>query len=448
MGEGIMRIQLSDHFTLGRMLRFTLPSIVMMVFTSIYSVVDGLFVSNFVGDNALAAINITMPMFLILGAFGFMLGTGGSAEVARTMGEGREEEEAKSYFTTLTIAVAALGTVLSLITILFIRPLCFFMGANESLIEYCVVYGVICLVGNIPYMLQTFFQSFFITAEKPKLGMLLTIVSGLLNMVLDWLFIAVLEWGIAGAAVATSVGCAVGGIIPLFYFARKNTSRLCFVRPKFHGRMLLRSSVNGSSEMVSNASRALTTFLFNIQLIRLVGNDGVTAITVMQYVNFVFIAVMIGFSVGAAPVIGYHYGAQNCGELKNLFRICMTFILLASAAMFVLAQATAIPLVAVFTNHQALYEMTLYGFRIFAVSFLVVGVNIFASAFFTALCNGKISAAISFVRTIVFEAGAVLLLPVFFDVDGVWMALPVAEGLTLIISIACLLFFRKRYGYA
>ncbi len=447
MGEGIMRIQLSDHFTLGRMLRFTLPSIVMMVFTSIYSVVDGLFVSNFVGDNALAAINITMPMFLILGAFGFMLGTGGSAEVARTMGEGREEE-AKSYFTTLTIAVAALGTVLSLITILFIRPLCFFMGANESLIEYCVVYGVICLVGNIPYMLQTFFQSFFITAEKPKLGMLLTIVSGLMNMVLDWLFIAVLEWGIAGAAVATTVGCAVGGIIPLFYFARKNTSRLCFVRPKFHGRMLLRSSVNGSSEMVSNASRALTTFLFNIQLIRLVGNDGVTAITVMQYVNFVFIAVMIGFSVGAAPVIGYHYGAQNCGELKNLFRICMTFILLASAAMFVLAQATAIPLVAVFTNHQALYEMTLYGFRIFAVSFLVVGVNIFASAFFTALCNGKISAAISFVRTIVFEAGAVLLLPVFFDVDGVWMALPVAEGLTLIISIACLLFFRKRYGYA
>lgn len=442
-----MKIQLSDHFTMRRLVRFTLPSIIMMVFTSIYTVVDGLFVANLVGSDALASINIVMPLFLVLGAFGFMLGTGGSAEVAKTMGEGRDDD-ANSYFTTLTAAVAVLGVLLTAATILFMRPLSYAMGADDALIDYCVVYGVICLIGNIPYMLQTFFQSFFITAEKPKLGMVLTIVSGVANMVLDWLFIAELQWGIAGAAVATSIGCAVGGFFPLLYFARPNSSRLRFVRPRFHGRMLARSAVNGSSEMVSNASRALTTFLFNIQLMRLVGADGVSAITIMQYVNFIFIAVMIGFSVGAAPVIGYHYGAQNHGELKGLFRICMTFIIAASVAMFVLAEGLAAPMVGIFTDHAALYAMTLFGFRIFALSFLVVGVNVFASAFFTALCNGLISATISGIRTLVFEAGAVLLLPVFFDVNGVWMALPVAESLTLVLSAICLARYRKRYQYA
>ena len=442
-----MKIQLSDHFTAGRLVRFTLPSIVMMVFTSIYTVVDGLFVANFVGSNALASINIMMPMFLILGAFGFMLGSGGSAEVAKTMGEGREDD-AKCYFTTLTIAVAVLGVLLTVGTIFFIRPLSYFMGASDLLIADCVTYGTICLIGNIPYMLQTFFQTFFITAEKPKLGMALTIASGVTNMVLDWLFIAVFQWGIAGAAIATSIGCAVGGFIPLLYFARKNTSRLHFVRPRLHWRMLLHSAGNGSSEMVSNASRALTTFLFNIQLMRLVGEAGVSAITIMQYVNFVFIAVMIGFSVGSAPVIGYHYGAQNHAELKGLFRICMTFIIAACLLMFVLSELVAGPLVTVFADSQSLYEMTLRGFRLFAVSFAVVGVNIFASAFFTALCNGAVSAFISFVRTIVFEAGAVMLLPIVLGLDGVWLALPVAEGLALLVSVLCFVIFRKRYQYA
>ena len=442
-----MNIQLSDHFTMGRLLRFTLPSIVMMVCTSIYSVVDGLFVANIVGSDALASINIVMPLFLVLGAFGFMLGTGGSAEVAKTMGEGRDED-AKSYFTNLTLAVAVLGVALTLGTVFFIRPISYLLGASDRLIDYCVVYGIICLIGNIPYMLQAFFQAFFITAEKPRLGMLLTIASGLTNMVLDWLFIAVLGWGIAGAAAATSIGCAVGGFLPLIYFARKNSSRLQFVRPKLHWRMLGHSAVNGSSEMVSNASRALTTFLFNIQLMRLVGEDGVSAITVMQYVNFVFIAVMIGFSVGVAPVVGFHYGAKNTDELKGLFRRCMTFIVASCVGVFVLSEAVAYPLINIFTDHASLFEMTLYGFRIFALSFLVVGVNIFASAFFTALCNCLESAGISFARTIVFEAGAVLLLPIAFDLNGVWMALPVAEGLALLVSVGCLIFFRKRYQYA
>ncbi len=443
---GIMRIQLSDHFTMRRLLRFTLPSIVMMVVTSIYSVVDGLFVANVVGSNALASINIVMPMFLILGAFGFMMGSGGSAEVAKTMGEGREDD-AKSYFTTLTIAVAVLGVGLTAATIFFIRPLSYFMGASDLLIEDCVIYGTICLIGNIPYMLQTFFQTFFITAEKPKLGMVLTIASGVTNIVLDWLFIVVFQWGIAGAAVATSIGYAVGGFLPLLYFARKNSSRLHFVKPHVHWRMLLHSAGNGSSEMVSNASRALTTFLFNIQLMRLVGEAGVSAITIMQYVNFVFIAVMIGFSVGSAPVVGYHYGAQNQTELKGLFRICMTFIVTTCLCMFALSELAAGPLVAVFADSQSLYEMTLWGFRLFAISFAAVGINIFASAFFTALCNGAVSAFISFMRTIVFEAGAVLLLPVFFDLNGVWIALPVAEGLGVLVSVICLVIFRKRYHY-
>ena len=297
-------------------------------------------------------------------------------------------------------------------------------------------------------MLQAFFQAFFITAEKPRLGMLLTIASGLTNMVLDWLFIAALGWGIAGAALATSIGCAVGGFLPLLYFAHKNSSRLHFVRPKLHWRMLGHSAVNGSSEMVSNASRALTTFLFNIQLMRMVGEDGVSAITVMQYVNFVFIAEMIGFSVGVAPVVGFHYGAKNTDELKGLFRRCMTFIVASCVGVFVLSEAVAYPLINIFTDHASLFEMTLYGFRIFALSFLVVGVNIFASAFFTALCNGLVSAGISFARTVVFEAGAVLLLPIAFDLNGVWMALPVAEGLALMVSVGCLIFFRKRYQYA
>lgn len=441
-----MSIQLSDHFTMRRLLRFTLPSIVMMVFTSIYTVVDGLFVANYVGSNALASINIVMPLLLILGAFGFMLGTGGSAEVAKTMGEGREED-AKNYFTMLTIAVALLGILLTAATIAFIRPLCYFMQASDLLIEDCVIYGTICLVGNIPYMLQTFFQSFFITAEKPKLGMLLTILSGVTNIVLDWLFIAVFDWGIAGAALATSIGCAVGGIIPLFYFARRNASRLHFVRPRMQVRVLLRSATNGSSEMVSNASRAVTTLLFNAQLMRLVGEDGVSAITIMQYVNFVFIAVMIGFSIGSAPVIGYHYGAQNEKELKGLFRICMTFITAACVIMFVLAQLLAVPMMTVFTDHESLFEMTLWGFRIFAISFLAVGINIFASAFFTALCNGAVSAFISFMRTIVFEMGAILLLPMIFGLNGVWMALPVAEGGALLVSVLCLVIFRRRYRY-
>lgn len=441
-----MRIQLSDHFTMSRLVRFALPSMIMMVFTSIYTIVDGLFVANYVGSTALASLNIIMPLYLVIGAFGFMLGAGGSAEVAKTMGEGRDDD-ANSYFTTLMIAVASLGIFFTLITILFIRPISYAMGSSDALIDYCMIYGVIGMVGNTPYMLQTFFQSFFITAEKPNLGMILTVMSGITNIVLDWLFIAVFEWGVAGAATATLVGCIVGGFLPFFYFMRKNSSRLHFVKPCFHGRMLVRSSINGASEMVSNASRALTTFLFNIQLMRIIGEDGVSAISIMQYINFIFIAILIGFSIGTAPVIGYHYGAQNHHELKNLFQKCMLVIVVGSVSVFALAELVAGPLVSIFVDHASLYKMTLHGFRLFALSFITVGMNVFASAFFTALCNGKVSGMISFMRTIVFEVAAIGILPFVFDLDGVWIALPVSEGLAAIVSIGCIVYYRKRYQY-
>ena len=442
-----MNIQLSDHFTYRRLLRFTLPSIVMMIFTSIYGIVDGFFVSNFVGKTPFAAVNFIMPFLMILGALGFMFGTGGSALIAKTLGMG-EKEKANRLFSFLVYISVAVGLVITVLGLLFLRPVARLLGAEGQMLNDCVTYGRVILLALPAFMLQFEFQSFFVTAQKPQLGLFVTVAAGVTNMVLDWLFIAVFQWGIAGAAIATSIGCAVGGFIPLLYFARKNTSRLHFVRPRLHWRMLLHSAGNGSSEMVSNASRALTTFLFNIQLMRLVGEAGVSAITIMQYVNFVFIAVMIGFSVGSAPVIGYHYGAQNHAELKGLFRICMIFIIAACLLMFALSELVAGPLVTVFADSQSLYEMTLRGFRLFAVSFAVVGVNIFASAFFTALCNGAVSAFISFVRTIVFEAGAVMLLPIVLGLNGVWLALPVAEGLALLVSVLCFVIFRKRYQYA
>ena len=441
-----MKIQLSDHFNMSRLIKFAIPSIVMMVFTSIYYVIDGLFVANFVGSVALASLNIVMPLFWIVGAFGFMFGAGGSAEVAKTMGEGRAED-ANRYFTTLMLVVTVLGLILTVICIVFMRPLSYLLGANEALIHYCMVYGIIYAFSNIPYMLQTFFQAFFITAEKPNLGMMLTILSGVTNIVLDWFFVAVMHWGVAGAAWATTIGCAVGGFLPLIYFMRKNTSRLRFVKPKLEWRMLGRSSVNGASEMVSNSSRALITFLYNIQLMRLVGEDGVSAISIMEYVNFIFTSVMIGFATGTAPIIGYHYGAQNHAELKNLFKKCMIFIVVSSVGVFILAEIVAVPLITVFVDHESLYEMALRGFRIFAISFSMMGINVFASAFFTALCNGKVSGTISFMRTIAFEAVAIALLPFVWGVDGVWIALPVAEGLAMVISIGCMVVYRKRYHY-
>ena len=442
-----MDIQLSDHFNYSRILRFTLPSITMMLFSSLYVIVDGLFVSNIVGSDALASVNIVMPATLVIGAFGFMLGMGGNAQVAKTLGEGKRHR-ADQYFTLIILSILILGTVLSLLCILFIEPLCYLLGASERLIDYCVDYGRIILFGGIIFMLQVAFQTFFVTAEKPTLGLVFTVAAGVTNMILDYVFIALLDMGIEGAAWATTCGYAVGGVIPVFYFLLPTSGLLHFAKPVFDLKMLLYSAVNGSSEMVANLSSSLTTFLYNYQMMRLAGEDGVAAITVILYITFIFVSITMGFSFGIAPVIGYHYGAGHHEELKNLFRRCLKILTVVSVTMFVVAELTAGPLTNIFCgDNEKLRAMTTFGFHIYAFSFLLCGYNIFGSGFFTALCNGKISAAISFMRTLVMEAGMILLLPLLIGIIGIWLAVPVTEMATLLVVIFFLIKNHKKYGY-
>ena len=443
-----MKIQLSDHFNYTRLLRFTLPSITMMIVTSIYSMVDGLFVSNVVGDAALAAVNVIYPLTMIVGAFGFMLGTGGSAEVARVMGAG-EPDRAKQYFTTLILAVLALGTVLGGLCIIFIRPLSLLLGANEALLHDCIVYGVIMLAGSPAFMLQTSFQSFCVVAERPKMGLALSLAAGVTNMVLDYLFIAVLGWGVAGAAAATVIGYAVGGVIPFIYFLLPNQSPLRLVKTRLWPRMLAKSCLNGSSELMSNICSSLVTVLYNRSLMDMIGQQGVAAYTVMMYVAFLFAAVHLGFSMGAAPIFSYQYGAGNTAELQSLFRKCLAIILALSLAMAAAALWLAPFLSAVFVGYDAsLLALTIHGFRVFAVSFLFVGMNIFSSSFFTALGDGPVSACISFLRALVFQVAAILLLPLVLELDGVWLATTAAEALALLVSLGFFWGKRNKYHYA
>lgn len=435
-----MPIQLSEVFTTRKILKFAMPTIFMMVFISIYSVVDGIFVGIFVGSNGLAAINIVFPLVMAIASFGLMLGAGGSAEVAQKLGQG-QKQLALEYFTLLTITTLVIGLVLSGISLIFLRPISYAMGASELIIEDCLVYGRICLLGNVFFMLQMFFQSFLVTAERPKMGFHLSLVSGVVNILLDFLLIAILGFGLTGAALATICGFAIGSIIPTIYFMKKNTSQLRFVKPVFDMGVILRSMGNGSSEMVTNVSRSLVALLFNIQLMRLLGEAGVAAISVMLYVEFVFTAVLIGFSVGIAPIIAFKFGAKQGAELKAIFLSSIHFVIVVSVLMFVLSQVMAQGLVTLFIRDNAdLISLTVKGFRIFAISFLACGINIFASAYFTALGNGKVSALISFLRTLVLQAIMIMVLPLFFGLNGIWMALPVAEAITVTIS---LLYFKK-----
>ena len=441
-------IRLSDHFNYSTLFRFTLPSIAMMIITSVYSVVDGLFVSNVVGDSALAAVNIIYPLPMVIGAFGFMLGTGGSAEVARVLGAG-EKDRARQYFTTLILTIIAVGVLISSLCVIFIRPLSFLLGANEALLDDCVAYGVIMSAGSVGFMLQTSFQSFCVVAERPKMGLALSVGSGLTNMALDYLFIAVFHWGVAGAAMATVAGYLVGGLIPLVYFLLPNQSPLRLVRTSLWPRMLLKSCANGSSELMTNISASLITVLYNRTLMDLAGEAGVVAYTVMMYVSFIFCATLIGFSMGVAPVFSFHLGAGNRGELKSLFRKCMTVLFCLSTVMTLSAFLLARPLAFLFVGYDdSLLSLTAAGFRIFSVSFLFSGFNIFGSSFFTALGNGPVSACISFLRTLLFQVGSVLLLARLLGLDGVWWATGLAEVLAL--AVTCWFFFscRKKYGYA
>ena len=442
-----MPIKLSDHFTYRKLLRFTLPSIIMMVISSVYSVVDGLFVSNLIGDLALSSVNIVFPVAMIVGSFGFMLGTGGSAIVARTMGEG-DQEQANQYFSMIILAVVLLGVVLSTFCVIYTEPIARFAGASDALIEDCIVYGRILLAGSVPFMLQTSFQSFFVVAEKPQMGLALSIAAGVTNMVLDYVLIAVCGLGIAGAAIATVLGYCVGGVLPLLYFLHPKRKGMRLTRTRFYGKQLLHACANGSSELLSNISSSVVGILYNLQLMRLIGEAGVAAYSVMMYVDFVFIAAFLGFSIGSAPIVSYHYGAANQTELKNVFRKSMVVILCTSLAMVVLSELLSRPLSSAFVGYNAeLLDMTVHGFRLFALCYLFAGINIYASSFFTALCNGALSALISFLRSLLLRGGMVLLMPLLFDLDGIWAAVTVAEGLAAIVSVGLLYAMRKRYQY-
>lgn len=440
-------IRLSDHFTYSKLLRFTLPSIVMMVFTSIYGVVDGLFVSNFAGKTAFASVNLVMPFVMILGGMGFMIGTGGTALVSKILGEG-DPDTANRTFSMMVLFTLALGIVLSAAGIVFMRPVSRFLGATDAMMDDCVLYGRIVTGFTFAFMLQNVFQSFFIAAEKPKLGLKVTVAAGLANMVLDALFIAVFNWGVAGAAIATGLSQCVGGVLPLVYFLRPNSSLLRLSPTRLRLRPILAACGNGSSELMSNISSSVVSMLYNFQLMRLAGEDGVSAYGVLMYVQFIFISIYIGYSIGCAPVVSYHFGAQNHGELKNLLGKSILLMGCTGVALTALAMALADLLSRLFVGYDAgLFALTSHAFRLFAWSFLLAGFNIYASGFFTALNNGGISAAISFLRTLVFQSASVLILPIFLDVDGIWWAITVAEVFAFLISVTFLLAKRGKYHY-
>lgn len=428
-------------------MEFVLPSIVMMIFTSVYGVVDGLFVSNYAGKAAFAAVNLIMPVPVMLGALGFMLGTGGSAIVAKTLGEGKKGL-ANQYFSMLT-AVAFIGAaLLAVIGVVLMRPLAVLLGADGEMLGYCVTYGRIILISLPFFALQNIFQSFLVTAERPSLGLKVTIAAGVTNMVLDFLFVGVLHLGVVGAGTATVISEIVGGCVPLIYFLRPNTSLLRLQRPKIVWRILGHACANGSSELMSNISMSLVNMLYNIQLMRFAGENGVAAYGTIMYVNFFFVAVFIGYSIGTAPVVGFHYGAQNHEELRNVFRKSLRLIFFAGIAMTILGLLLSGVLAQVFVGYDGeLMELTKRGFRIYCSAFLIMGFNIYGSAFFTALGNGLISALISFLRTLVFQVLAVLLLPVFLGLDGIWFAIVAAELLALAVTGSLLVGRRKKYHY-
>lgn len=443
-----MKIQLSEHFSYQKLIKFTIPTIIMMIFTSIYGVVDGIFVSNCVGSDAFAAVNLIMPALMILGTIGFMFGTGGSALVSKTIGEGRKED-AKRYFSMLIYLLTILGLVLTVIGVLVVKPIAGLLGAENEMLEYCVTYGKTLLIFLIPFILQNAFQSFIIVAEKPTFGLVITVVSGVGNMLLDYLLIYVCKMGVFGAALATGISQTVGGIIPLVYFIRKNNSPLQLTKTKFEGKVILQTCINGSSEMLTNLSMSLVNMLFNMQLMKYAGADGVVAFGIIMYVSFIFSGTYLGYSIGTAPIIGYHYGAENVDELKSLLKKSIKLIAITSLVMTGLAEILSQLLASVFVSYDAgLLEMTTRAIRLFSISYLISGFNIFASSFFTALNNGGVSAAISFLRTLVFQIIMILVLPLIWQLDGIWVSVIFAELLSLVVSVIFLIVNRKKYQYA
>lgn len=440
-------IQLSDHFTYGKLLRYTFPSIIMLVVTSVYSVVDGLFVSNFVGKTPFAAVNFIWPLLMMLGSIGLMFGAGGGALIAKTIGEGKKEQ-ANQIFSLLVYTSIVCGIVFGAAGIALIPTISAALGAEGQLLTDSILYGRIYLLGLPACILQYEFQCLFATAEKPHLGLYVTIAAGLTNIVLDALFVAVLSWGVAGAAAASALSQCIGGFVPLLYFGRENTSLLRLTKTSFHGRTLIKVISNGFSELLSNISMSIVGMLYNVQLLKYIGENGVAAYGVLMYVNLIFLAIFIGYSVGTAPVVSYHYGAQNQDELKSLLRKSVVIIGISSVAMFAAGELLARPLSLLFVGYDPeLLDITLRAFLIYSASFLFSGFAIFGSSFFTALNDGLVSAAISFMRTLVFEVAAVLIFPLIWGVDGIWASVVGAELMATAVTTLFLLGKRKKYQY-
>lgn len=442
-----MKIQLSDHFSYSKLIKFTLPTIAMMIFTSIYGVVDGVFVSNCVGSDAFAAVNLIMPIIMILGSVGFMIGTGGSAIVSKTLGEGRKEK-ANEYFSMLVYLCVVSGVILSVIGIIFTGPIAVLLGAKGSIAKDCVTYGRTVFFMLTGLFLQNAFQSFLVVAEKPKLGLFVTVLAGFTNMFLDFLFVYVLRFGVFGAALATGISQFVGSVIPIIYFASGKNNVLKLTKCRFNKDIIIKTCINGSSEMVTNMSMSLVNILYNMQLMKYIGTNGVVAYGIIMYVGFIFVGTYMGYAVGSAPVISYHYGAGNKDELKNLFKRSLTIIIVSSVVMTLIAEIIAGYLAGIFVSYDNnLLELTTEAIRIYAVSYLISGINIFASSFFTALNNGVVSAVISFMRMFVFQIVMILLLPVVLGISGIWTAVIAAEVLSVVISVMFLVKNRKKYSY-
>lgn len=442
-----MKIKLSSHFSYGKILKLVAPSIAMMVFVSIYGVIDGLFVSNFVGKTPFAAVNLIMPFLMVLGALGFMIGTGGSAIVSQTLGEG-DKDKANRYFSFLVYVTFILGVVLAVLGEIFLPDIALFLRADESMLPYCVSYGRIIILALPFFMLQNVFQSFFTTAEKPALGFIVTVIAGFTNIIFDAVFVAGLSLGVEGAAVATCMSQAVGALIPIVYFSRKNNSLLRIGKTKCEFKMFLKTCANGSSEFVTNISVSVVSMIYNSRLMDMAGENGVSAYGVIMYVNFIFIAVLSGYAIGIAPVIGYNYGSRNNDELKNVFKKSLFLMAVFGVVLTLLAVGFSHPLAKLFVGYdESLFIMTKNALRIYSIGFIIMGFSIFGSAFFTALGNGIVSALISFLRTFIFQIAAVIILPMILDLTGIWLSVPVSELFAFLITIFFFAKMRKKYGY-
>lgn len=442
-----MEINLSEHFTYKKLIKFTLPTIIMMIFTSIYGVVDGIFISNVVGSNAFASINLIMPAIMIIGSIGFMIGTGGSAIISKTLGEGNIEK-ANERFSMLIYLEIILGVIFTIMALLIIEPVAKLLGATEEMMSDCLTYGKILLIGMTAFILQNSFQSFMVVAEKPNLGLIISVIAGVVNIIFDYLLISVLKLGVSGAAIATIISQFVGATIPMLYFTKQNSTILKLGKTKFELITIIKTCTNGSSEMVTNLSMSLVNILFNMQLMKFSGANGVSAYGIIMYIGFLFVGTYVGYSVGSAPIISYHYGARNKEELKSLLNKSVKILGIVSIIMTFFAEILAKPLASIFVSYdKKLLELTINAIRLYSLSYIISWFNIYASSFFTALNDGLVSALISFIRTLLFQVITILVLPAICGINGIWLSVVVAEIFSIIFSIICFIKNKNKYQY-